>query len=296
MDEKKSVKVSLGTVVCICIITILLCVIVGMWFYFTNINKNEKPVNQNNGQNIVSKNEEVVKQESNQNIISNNEEDSKPNQQDNSKNIIIYLDENIANAKPGLNTGLDINYEDSYNTTYEIYENGKKVGTTKGVVKKVQFFEREDYIVEFEHEDYEITKKRIYVSCNYNVVPRQYENISKIPESIKMDFQDCDSVKVQSIDLDGDGKKEFVVAYAKDNMAGVSLYDSEYRKISPLANHNDNQYLSNFDYITYMDVDNDGIMEIIMSIPVIAPFYRYGIYKYENNNIKGEIDYFTLAT
>lgn len=85
---------------------------------------------------------------------------------------------------------------------------------------------------------------------------------------------------MQFIDLDGDGKKEYVVAYLKDDTAGVDLYY---------------QYLSNFDYITYMDIDNDGNMEIIIDIPVASSYFRYGIYKYEDNSIKGRIDIFGIG-
>lgn len=45
MEEKKEVKVSLGTVICIVIIVVLLCVIAGMWYYFTQIKNNDSSNN-----------------------------------------------------------------------------------------------------------------------------------------------------------------------------------------------------------------------------------------------------------
>ena len=55
------------------------------------------------------------------------------------------------------------------------------------------------------------------------------------------------------------------------------------------------QYLSDFDYVTYMDIDNDGNMEIIIDIPVAASYFRFGIYKYEDNSVKGQIDTFSIG-
>ena len=107
---------------------------------------------------------------------------------------------------------------------------------------------------------------------------------------------------MQSIDLNGDGEKEYIVAYSKidesiqEYIAGVYLYDSNYNRISMIATQKGyTQYLSDFDYITYMDIDNDGNMEIIIDIPVGSSYFRFGIYKYENNAIKGQIDTFDMG-
>ena len=40
MDEKKSIKVSLSTVICIFIIFVLILIILGMWFYYNNLIEN----------------------------------------------------------------------------------------------------------------------------------------------------------------------------------------------------------------------------------------------------------------
>lgn len=53
MEEKKTIKVSLATVICIVIIFILLFVIGGMWYYYNFIQKSN---NNQNQQNIISTN------------------------------------------------------------------------------------------------------------------------------------------------------------------------------------------------------------------------------------------------
>lgn len=47
MEEKKSVKVSLGTVICICIIILLIIALLGMWYYYNKNDNNEiKQINE----------------------------------------------------------------------------------------------------------------------------------------------------------------------------------------------------------------------------------------------------------
>lgn len=86
-----------------------------------------------------------------------------------------------------------------------------------------------------------------------------------------------------------------MVSYSleQNELSGICLYDSNYQKISDLAAQNaPGLYLANFDNITYMDIDNDGNMEIIISIPVGASYFRFGIYKYENKTVEGTIETF----
>ena len=325
MEEKK-IKISLGTGICIAVIVILLCVIVGMWLYFNkklnNKSKAEEKVNTiatevKNVANEIKNNNIAVNEVENDNLDeTDNDEDVKslPNNikknQDDSKNIIMYDGMNIAKKKPGIYT---FDYEAKefpsyYNTTYDMYQNGKKTGETSGKVKGYysDMWDTTCYSINFEKQDPESTKKYIFVSCNYDVVPREYEKIKDIPDDIKYDFDDRrTSLKVQGVDLDGDGKKEYIVAYSqivdditKDYEFGVYVYDSNYKRVSVLAKQNADKeynYLSSFDNITYMDIDKDGNMEIIISIPVASSYFRFGIYKYEDGAIKGQIDTFGIG-
>ena len=54
MGEKKEIKVSLGTVICIVIIILLLCVIGGMWFYYNYIKNNSDKPKETASNNIIA--------------------------------------------------------------------------------------------------------------------------------------------------------------------------------------------------------------------------------------------------
>lgn len=185
-----------------------------------------------------------------------------------------------------------------YNTTYYNYENGKEQGITQG---------------KFENETYEGTAqvenvKKIATSKEYNIIPRKYENIMEIPEEIKKSLK-YTSLEMQAIDLDGDGKKEYVVCYnlnytsgeTEDRQpvasSGIILLDSNYQKIADLITleegfwsgrkkENNKIFLKTSD-VEYLDIDKDGIMEIVINIPQYEGT-SISIVKYNNGKIDGE--------
>lgn len=302
---KKEVKVSLGTAICIIIIVLLLCVIGGMWYYYNYIEKD------NTKTEVISssKKEDTVAEENKVTKTNTGEEDKTVNQKtqvDNSKNIIMYRYTNIANAKPQVYFWYfdSEKFPDYYNTTYDIYKNGKKIGTTKGTIK---LYEDKDYEggVQWYGIDYEEKEKYgdIYVSCNYNVIPRNYEDITTIPEKIKNDFIMSTNIQIQSIDLDGDGNKEYVVIHSNNENGerGVYLYDSNYKRISMIATQPDvmkdyPSHIANFENIEYIDIDNDEKMEIILLIPAAGgEGYRFAIYKYDGTSVTGPVDNYSIA-
>ncbi len=314
MEEKNAIKIHLSTV--FLILSLIIIIIMGFFMYKIYTYK------KNADEKVETLNSEVTRLQSTINSIQstinatntsnntailtdinnkqNNIENNTPIQKNNSKNIIMYGGTNIADFKPGIHYFAyeEARYEDYYNTTYDIYQSGKKIGETRGTVKKEydEIIGTTNYYIDYENSD--IAKEGIFVSCNYNVVPRQYENVTEIPSIIETEFHNCDSIKMQAIDLDGDSKKEYVVAYSNkyENTAGVYLYDSNYEKISMLAIQNSySEYLSDFNYINFMDIDNDNNMEIIISIPVASSYFRFGIYKYENNAVTGQIDTFGIG-
>lgn len=67
MDEKKSIKISLGTTICIIIIVLLVIALFGMWYYYNKKDNNE----------IKQTNEYI--ENSNTTIITTKEDTSKPN-------------------------------------------------------------------------------------------------------------------------------------------------------------------------------------------------------------------------
>ena len=300
MEEKKGIKVELSTVILFLIILILVIALITV-FYLVKLKKNNTNKNKNmiSSQNTVK---ETAGTDANkqQNIVETNKaEINQTVLSDNRKNIIMYDGINIANTKPELYYSLyeENEYPDFYNTTYDIFEDGKNIGKTKGTVKSSfsDMFDETYYYIDYESEKNE--NSTIYVSCNYDVIPRKYEDINNIPTAIKDEFHMANSLKIRSIDLDGDGKKEYIVVYSYKNEStksyesGIYLFNENYKKISMIAKQYDAFLdLSDFNNIQFMDIDNDGNMEIIVRIPMHSEEGRFGIYKYVNNGIQGPID------
>lgn len=282
MGEKKEIKIGLGTVICLIIIVILIVAIIGLWFYYN-------PMHTSNNNNLNT-------------VATVSTEQTEENTTEQKNNIIMYKNMDIANAKPGTYAyeGQFEKFEVFYNTTYDIYVNGKKQGKTRGTVVEYEHFTgNKCYAIGYDETSSAYDKETILVSCNYNVVPRNSVDETNIPYSIQSHFYNCDSIKMQSIDLDGDGEKEYLVSYSKvqdelSEISGISLFDSNFNKISNIAEQY-SQYLSDFDGVTYMDIDNDDNMEIIIDIPLAASLIRFGVYKYVDNTIQGQIMTFGLA-
>ncbi len=313
MGEKKELKVKLSTVILLFVILILI-IALGVVYYLgfikkDNINQNINMISTNNtvketaetNTNIQQNTETTNNQQNNTETTNNQQNNTETNQtaqKDNSKNIIMYDGTNIVNAKPGLYYTLyeENQYPDFYNTTYDIFEDGKNIGKTKGAVKSFfsDLFEDTCYYIDYESE--KNGNSTIHVSCNYDVIPRKYEDISNIPSAIKDEFHMADSLKMRGIDLDGDGKKEYIVVYsyknesAREYVSGIYLFNENYKKISMIARQSNFIDLSDFNNIQFIDIDADGNMEIIVSIPMHTEEGRFGIYKYENNGIQGPID------
>lgn len=57
MEDKKYIKISLGTLICIFIIFILIFIILGMWYYYNNIDTNNNTLNNNISNNNMINNE-----------------------------------------------------------------------------------------------------------------------------------------------------------------------------------------------------------------------------------------------
>ena len=217
------------------------------------------------------------------------------------ENIILYKGIEIAKTT-GIQTVADMEKNDSninkYNNTYYNYENGKYEGTTVGD------FGEETY------EGFSVVRnvKKIAMTQNYNAIPREYTVIEELPEELS-DMADYSSVDINEIDLDGDGNKEHLVCYtinyAKGEIgdgepqasSGIMLFDNNYRKIADLVTlengfwanikEEERKVFLSLDNVEYIDIDNDGIMEIIIEVPTYEEM-EISIVKYVDNKIQGE--------
>ena len=185
-----------------------------------------------------------------------------------------------------------------YETTYYNYEKGKYEGESKGEFKE-DFFEGYAAVSNV---------KTIAMTEEYNAIPRKYSRTTSLPEEL-IDMADCSSVTIDSIDLDGDEKEEKIVCYTvnysegqigdgePEASSGIMLLDSNYKKITDLAALDDgfwagikeegNKIFMSLEDVEYIDLDNDGKMEIIIQVPTYEGV-RISIYKYSSGNVEGE--------
>lgn len=253
---------------------IIIVVIIGIAFAIC-ILKNSS--NENNG---ADKNNTAIKEES-------------------KEKIILYKGLDFSDGK-NLN---DITYNEANKKKYEIeyfnYENGEKLEKSKGNL--VETYEGISAVENV---------KKIAISVEYDAIPRRYTTIEGLPKEL-YELADCNKVEIQSVDLDGDGKKEYIVAsnsyaspedYDTDtytNYSDISLYDNKFKKIATLIKAKDqyrevdgkitSEFFCSLDDGEYIDIDDDGIMEVLVDLNY---WENIGVnsYKYKDGKITGETE------
>ena len=253
---------------------IIIVVIIGIAFAIC-ILKNSS--NENNG---ADKNNTAIKEES-------------------KEKIILYKGLDFSDGN-NLN---DITYNEANKKKYEIeyfnYENGEKLEKSKGNL--VETYEGISAVENV---------KKIAISVEYDAIPRRYTTIEGLPKEL-YELADCNKVEIQSVDLDGDGKKEYIVAsnsyaspedYDTDtytNYSDISLYDNKFKKIATLIKAKDqyrevdgkitSEFFCSLDDVEYIDIDDDGIMEVLVDLNY---WENIGVnsYKYKDGKITGETE------
>ena len=253
---------------------IIIVVIIGIAFAIC-ILKNSS--NENNG---ADKNNTAIKEES-------------------KEKIILYKGLDFSDGK-NLN---DITYNEANKKKYEIeyfnYENGEKLEKSKGNL--VETYEGISAVENV---------KKIAISVEYDAIPRRYTTIEGLPKEL-YELADCNKVEIQSVDLDGDGKKEYIVAsnsyaspedYDTDtytNYSDISLYDNKFKKIATLIKAKDqyrevdgkitSEFFCSLDDVEYIDIDDDGIMEVLVDLNY---WENIGVnsYNYKDGKITGETE------
>ena len=256
------------------VVIALIIVIIGIAFAICILKNNS---NENNG---ADKNNTAIKEET-------------------KEKIILYKGLDFSDGK-NLN---DITYNEANKKKYEIeyfnYENGEKLEKSKGNL--VETYEGISAVENV---------KKIAISVEYDAIPRKYTTIEKLPEEL-YELADCNKVEIQSVDLDGDGKKEYIVAsnshaspedYDTDtytNYSDISLYDNKFKKIATLVKAKDqfregdgkitSEFFCSLNDVEYIDIDDDGIMEVLVDLNY---WENIGVnsYKYKNGKITGETE------
>ena len=184
--------------------------------------------------------------------------------------------------------------KDKYVITYYNYENFSYKSSVLGTLS--------EEVYEGVHKIDNVGK--IAISEKFNCIPREVQVVNTLPSAIvdnNPKIQDYDTVKTIIIDLDGNGANESIVIMAnkKTGFSKISLFDYQGSKIADLASiekskwetASTEEYYLSISNVEVLDIDNDGVMEILIELPVYEGQPSISLLKYKNGELQGEKDY-----
>ena len=145
---------------------------------------------------------------------------------------------------------------------------------------------------------------KISISEKYEAIPRDIQVINSIPAVVldnNSDFAGFDTKKTIITDLDGNETNEYIVILANKTTgeSKIVLVQSTGLIKATLATMNksgwdsisaDGYYLS-YSNIEILDIDNDGIMEILFEVPTTDSVpSQISVLKYKNGELSGKTD------
>lgn len=185
--------------------------------------------------------------------------------------------------------------KDNYVITYYNYENYGFRDSTLGTLSSQIM----DGLVKIDNVG------KIAISEKYEAIPREIQVVNSIPAVVldnNSDLANFDSKKTIITDLDGNGTNEYVIILANKSTgeSKIILVESTGFIKATIAKMDkagwdgvstDGYYLS-YSNVEILDVDNDGIMEIIFEIPqTTGTPSQVSLVKYKNGEVTGELDY-----
>lgn len=145
---------------------------------------------------------------------------------------------------------------------------------------------------------------KVAISENYDAIPRDIQVVNSIPAVVldnNSDFANYDTKKTIICDLDGNGTNEYIVILANKETGESKIVLTEatgfikatlatMNKAGWEAASTDGYYLS-YNNIEILDVDNDGIMEILFELPTTGAVpSQVSLLKYKNGDLAGTAD------
>ena len=314
-SENESVKIKLGTVGNFVLLAFII-LIVGtgaLTYYLIHSAKDDYDKQYNE---IISNLTE------NQNLLI--EEEVEDEGKDTVANII---DSAIADASSGTTTTTDENTKKLMNESLVVLYNGLLLDTSKMDEVTLQYIdskkdESDKYVITYySYENYSFKESKlgifssqlfdglvkidsvgkIAISEDYNAIPRNVKVVNTIPTIVADNnpkVSDYDSIKTLIVDLDGNGADEYILVLAnkKTGYSKITLVDSKGAKVADLASiekskwkkDTNAEYYLRISNIETIDVDNDGIMEIVIEIPHATGDPTISLLKYNNGIITGK--------
>lgn len=142
---------------------------------------------------------------------------------------------------------------------------------------------------------------KVAISEDYEAIPRGIKVVNTVPTIVSdnnPNVSDYTNVKTLIVDLDGNQTDEYILILAnkKTGFSKITLVDSKGAKINDLASIEKSkwkkdstaEYYLNINNVEILDVDNDGIMEIMVEIPQATGNSTVSLLKYNNGILQGK--------
>lgn len=182
-------------------------------------------------------------------------------------------------------------YKDKYVITYYNYESFGFKDSKLGNLSSQLY----DGLVKIENVG------KIAISESYEAIPREIKVVNAIPTIVSdknPKIGDYDSNKAIITDLDGNGTEEYILILANktSGYSKITLVDSSGTKVADLAYIEKSQWESvateeyhlSLSNVEVIDVDNDGIMEILIELPRYEGDPSISLLKYKNGELQGD--------
>ena len=212
------------------------------------------------------------------------------------ENLIVLYNGLILDTSKMANTELKYidnsdKYKDKYVITYYNYESFGFKDSKLGTLSEQVY----DGLVKIDNVG------KIAISESYNAVPREIKIVNAIPTLVSdknSKIGNYDSTKTIITDLDGNGSEEYILILANKatGYSKITLMDSAGTKVADLAyiekskweSVTTEEYHLSLDNVEVIDIDNDGIMEILVEIPKYEGDPSVSMLKYKNGELSGD--------
>ncbi len=181
--------------------------------------------------------------------------------------------------------------KDKYVITYYNYEDFQFVKQALGTLSEQVY----DGLIKIKN------VSKVAISENYNAIPRTIKVVNSIPTIVADNnpkLNGYDLTKVIIVDLDGNGTEEYILALANTvtGYSKITLVDSQGEKVADLAyiekskweTVSKEEYRLTIDHVEILDIDNDGVMEILVEIPKYEGEPGISILRYKNGELSGK--------
>lgn len=313
-NEKESVKIKLGTVGNFVLLAFIILIIGtgALTYYLIHSAKDDYDKQYSEIVSNLTEYENIIKEEEKQ-------------ENDTVANII---DSAISDATSSGNaTTSDDNAKKLMNESLVVLYNGLILDTSKMDELKLQYIdsrkdESDKYIITYySYENYSFKESKlgvfssqlfdglvkidsvgkIAISEDYNAIPRNVKVVNTIPTIVSDNnptVSSYDSIKTLIVDLDGNGADEYILVLANKTTgySKITLIDSKGTKVADLASIEKSkwkkdanaEYYLNINNVETIDVDNDGIMEMVLEIPHATGDPTVSLLKYNNGVLTGK--------